>query len=615
MASVDSSKCLAYHSPYCLGNSFVVPEPRAQRRLAAILAADVVGFSRLMGRDEAGTLASLKTRRQEILTPLLKEHQGRLVKVMGDGILVEFASAVDAVQCGLAIQRAFGAANQDISPERHIVLRIGIHVGDVLVEGQDLYGDGVNIAARLEGLAKPGSIIISGEARDQIAGKLSLSMNDLGEKSLKNIERAIRVYEVGTETHSPVDIQQSANTLTAAKDRISIAILPFVNMSGDPESETFGDGLSEDIITALSYSGTLLVISRTSTFAYKGKTGDIKQIGRELDVDYIMEGSIRRAGGKFRVTAQLIETASGHHVWAEKYDATADNIFEVQDQITQGIAGSTNAHLYLSAWQSRRRQAPGSSKALTLAMAAIGRMLDTNKDAYLEGNALAEEAMAADPNLPEAHFARLLAFLNQLAEGLVPRNEEAIRQALNWADTALRMAPNSETAHWIKGWTLAEAGRMEEAIAECELGVSINPNLPMLLGDLGLFYALSGRADEAVKACELAIRVSPRDPAIIWRKYSLAVAQFTLGEYELVRQEMRRIAFSVRGFSRADLLWAASAAALDQMEDARAAISHLLSERPDVRLSNFAPALMLPYVQAAHRENLLSLLWKAGLPD
>ena len=331
------------------------------------------------------------------------------------------------------------------------------------------------------------------------------------------------------------------------------------------------------------------MISRTSAFAFKGKTGDIKRIGRELDVGYIMEGSIRRVAGQFRVTAQLIETATGHHVWAEKYDGTADNIFEIQDQITRGVASSTNAHLYLSAWRSRRRQAPGSNKAFPLAMAAIGRMLDTNREAYVEGSKLAEEAMAADPNLPEAHFARLLAFLNQLAEGLIPRTDEALRQALDWANIALRMAPNNENAHWIKGWTLAEAGRIEEAVTECEIGVSINPNLPMLLGDLGLFYAVLGRAEDAVKANELAIRVSPRDPAIIWRRYGLAMAQFTLEEYEKVRQEMRRIAFSVRGFSRAGLLWAASAAALDQMEDAKAAVKHLLSERPEVRISNFAP--------------------------
>jgi adenylate cyclase len=446
--------------------------------------------------------------------------------------------------------------------------------------------------------------------KDNIGNRLDLQFEDMGKQRLKNIAEPVQLYQV-----RPLAFKTPKVTAALSRDKSSIAVLPFVNLSGDTESEAFADGLTEDIITALSYCGNLLVIARTSVFAYKGKTGDVKRIGQELDVTYVMEGSVRRSMDRVRVTAQLIEAATGHHVWAEKYDGKLENIFDIQDEITRAVAASTNAQVYLAAWHARRRHAPGTDRAHALASAAIGRMLDTTAEAFLEGTKLADEAFEANPDLPITHFARTFAFLFRLGEGIVPHTPEAIAQGLDWADEVLRRAPNDENSHWIKGWALAEAGRMSEAVTECEIAVSINPNVPMLLGDLGLFSAALGNAEDAIQASKLAIRISPRDPAIIWRRYTIAYAQFILEQHEDVCLEMRRIAQSNKGFTRAGLLWAASAAALGKMDEASTAIRHCLAERPQLRIGNFAPQYMLAYVQPQHQTRLVGLLRKAGLPE
>src|SRR5690348_15086085 len=312
-------------------------EQRAHRRLAAILAADVVGFSRLMAADEAGTLAALKARRKEVLAPLVARHQGRIFKIAGDGVLVEFASAVNAVECAVELQQAMESANREIPEAQQIVLRVGVNLGDVMVEGSDLYGDGVNIAARLETIAKPGFIVISAMAFDYIKGKVRIGFQDLGLQALKNLAEPVHAYQVaGTD---------SAIARSAKPDKPSVAVLAFENMSGDPEQEYFGDGIADDIITDLSKISTLAVAARNTSFALKGKAMDIVQMARQLGVTHIVEGSVRKVGHRARITAQLIDGRLGHHLWAERYDRDISDIFGVQDEISHAIVGALKVRL------------------------------------------------------------------------------------------------------------------------------------------------------------------------------------------------------------------------------------------------------------------------------
>ena len=336
-------------------------EKRPQRRLAAILAADVVGYSRLMGHDETGTLSALKARRRDVLAPVVAQHGGRVVKLMGDGVLVEFASAVDAVQCAVELQKGFAGANEGVPETSRIVLRIGINLGDVIVEGSDLYGDGVNVAARLEGLAEPGGIYISATVHDHVIGKLAQPFEDLGEHTLKNIAKPVRVYRAGTGGNG----NPRALTPGATKEKPSVAVLPFVNMSGDPQQEYFSDGITEDIITELSRFRQLLVIARNSSFVFKGKPVDVGEIGRKLGVQYLVEGSIRKSADRIRITAQLINTVDGTHVWADRYDRELKNLFSVQDEVTHTVAATLIGRIEADARGQLKRKPTDNLTAMT----------------------------------------------------------------------------------------------------------------------------------------------------------------------------------------------------------------------------------------------------------
>jgi adenylate cyclase len=321
-------------------------EERAQRRLAAILAADVVGYSRLMELDERGTLAALKERRHKILSPLVSHHHGRIVKLMGDGVLVEFASALDAVECAVELQRSMAKANAKLPESRRIVLRTGVNLGDVMVEGGDLYGDGVNIAARIEGLAEPGEIWIAASVRDQVENKtVGLDFEDLGKHDLKNMARAVHIYRVHPQSADIRERPEWHQTTLTLPEKPSIVVLPFNNMSGDPEQEYFSDGITEDIITELSRFRGLFVIARNTSFQYRNKNVDVKRVGRELGVQFVLEGSIRRLGDRMRVTTQLIDTLSGSHVWADRYDRDLHDIFAVQDDVVQTVAATVSGRV------------------------------------------------------------------------------------------------------------------------------------------------------------------------------------------------------------------------------------------------------------------------------
>jgi adenylate cyclase len=327
-------------------------EERAQRRLAAILAADVVGYSRLMQIDEAGTLAALKARRTGVLKPVVSKHRGRIVKLMGDGVLIEFASAVDAVECAVQLQNAMTAANADTSADRHIVLRVGVNLGDVMVEGGDLYGDGINVAARLEGVAEPGGVLVSKSVHDQVRGKVSLAFDDLGEQKLKNMDEPVRVYRA----RSVGEAITTARPASVPSDKPSIVVLPFTNLSGDPEQQYFSDGITEDIITELSRYRSLQVIARHSSFAFRGPSIDIQEVRRRLGARYVVEGSVRRVGSQLRITAQLIDAASESHLWAERYDRDMRDVFAIQDEVTRTIAVTLEGRVNASGVEQAKRK-------------------------------------------------------------------------------------------------------------------------------------------------------------------------------------------------------------------------------------------------------------------
>jgi len=388
-----------------------------ERRLAAILAADVVGYSRLMQVDEVGTLTALKARRTEILQPLVSKHRGRIVKLMGDGVLVEFASAVNAVECAVQLQDAIDAANNDVPEDQRIVLRVGINLGDVMVEGQDLYGDGVNVAARLEALAEPGSVFVSQTVFSHVKGKTKLDFEDLGEQNLKNMAQQVKVYRVSGTVAPGL---QATVVKSVMPSKPSIAVLPFVNMSGDPEQEFFADGLTEDIITALSRISGFLVIARTSTFTYKGKPTDVKRVAKELGVRYVMEGSVRRAGDRLRVTAQLIDAETGHHIWVERYDRSIAELFEIQDDITRSVAASTQTQVALAEALAAESRPSTDFKAIDMVAKARARAYDQTPEAMAEASNLVEEAIRVDPTLPGAHIVRAAVFMHRMWFGEIP---------------------------------------------------------------------------------------------------------------------------------------------------------------------------------------------------
>jgi adenylate cyclase len=436
-----------------------------ERRLAAILAADVVGYSRLMQQDEAATLAVLTARRKEILQPLVRKHHGRVVKLMGDGVLVEFASAVNAVACAVELQEAMGAANEELPDDRRIVLRVGINLGDVMVQGTDLYGDGVNIAARLEALAEPGGVYLSQAVFSHVRGKTKHAFEDLGEKRLKNMAEPVRVYRVVGVAADKAEVSRPGQP-----SKLSIAVLPFVNMSGDPEQEYFSDGITEDIITDLSKVATLNVLSRNTVFAFKGKTVDVGQIARQLKVGHVLEGSVRKAGGRVRITAQLIDTARDSHVWAERYDRELSDIFALQDEISQAIVAALKVKLLpeeKKAIETRSTHNPEAYEQYLLGRDYQLRGSTRNFEIALR---FFRRALEIDPNYARAWAMLAISQADLYWRG---RSEES---GLLAAEKALTLDPSLAEAHAAKGRVLASQGRVDEGLAELEEALRLDPD-------------------------------------------------------------------------------------------------------------------------------------------
>ena len=584
-------------------------EERAQRRLAAIVSADVVGYSRLMEQDEAGTFAALKSRRKSILEPLVARYGGRMFKVAGDGVLIEFASPVNAVQCAIDLQQRMAAANCDLAKDRQIVLRVGINLGDVMVEGSDLYGDGVNIAARLEAIADPGSILVSSTAHDHVKNKIEAGFEDLGPQALKNMAEPVRAYRVlGTPAISIA-------TTTLISDKPSIAVLPFVNMSGDPEQEFFADGLTEDIITALSRVSGLTVIARTSSFVYKDQKVDMKRIARELGVGFVMEGSVRRAGDRVRVTAQLIGASTGHHVWAERYDRPAGDIFDVQDEIMRNVAASTETQIQLSERQAIKSRASAEPKAADLVMRAWGQIYDFTPEALAEAAELAEQAIRLEPTNRRAHIIRARVHVNRLWFGVIPHDAENLALGLQLAEAGIRLAPRDEWAHFCMAFAYEQAGRMEETVSECRRAIELNPNFSNGYSELGRGLAALGRAEESIDACRTALRLNPRDPSNWERHDTMAIAHFTAENYEASLQEARIATRARPELPEGLIILAAAASALGQIDEARRVVAQCVAQWPGIHLGNMMPIYMPSLAREADRERLFAALRQASFPD
>ena len=468
-------------------------EERVQRRLAAIVAADVVGYSRLIEQSEAGTLAALKERRSTILVPLVAHHQGRIVKVMGDGVLVEFASAVNAVTCAVELQNRMGEANNGLPEDRRVVLRVGINLGDVVVDGGDLYGDGVNVAARLQGMAGPGDICVSGSVYEQVKRKLDLGFDELGPQSIKNIAEPVAVYRVGSQSSSAHEYHGPAEKEPLAlPSKPSIAVLPFVNMSNDPEQEAFVDGLTEDLITDLSRTTGLFVIARNSAFAYKGRPVDVRRIARELGVRHLLEGSARRAAGRVRINAQLIDAIGGDHLWAERFDRGLEDIFAVQDEVTGKIVEALVGRLTSQPARSR----PANMAAYDLCVRARGLSLQTALAAR-EAIFLLERAIALDPEYAEAH--RWLALNLWLGWEFWDQPMDANRAlALAEAQRAVALDPNDAGNRWVLGIILGHERRWAESDAEFEATFKLDPNHADAWAIRADLAALGGRPKDAI---------------------------------------------------------------------------------------------------------------------
>ena len=451
-------------------------EERLQRRLAAILSADVVGYSRLMGMDEAGTLSRLNALRRELIDPTIAAHSGRIVKLMGDGALVEFASAVDAVTCAIEIQRQLREHNAGGSETNPIQFRIGINVGDIIIEGEDILGDGVNVAARIEGIAEPGGISISEDAWRQVQGKVAANFVDAGEQSLKNIARPVRVYRLDLASKAAT-ASEAPRPISAPPDKPSIAVLAFNNMSGDPEQEYFSDGISEDIITDLSKLSELHVIARNSAFTYKGKPVDVKQVGRELGVRYVLEGSVRKAGNRVRVTGQLIDAASGAHIWADRFDRDLTDIFAVQDELTQEIISALKIKLTPEKKDRLTRKSTIDVEAYNLFLRGRERMWLHTRIGNIEARNLLGRAVTINPDFAAAHACIAVTHVNDYINGWAEIPEQSLQTGLEIAERAVQMDDEDPYAHVWFAVGLLWHREHDRALSEVQRCLALAPSL------------------------------------------------------------------------------------------------------------------------------------------
>jgi adenylate cyclase len=566
-------------------------EERIERRLAAILCADVVGYSRLMGADDEGTLAALKNHRRELIDPLISQHRGRIFKTTGDGILIEFASVVEAVRCAVVLQQGMEDRSANLPESERIRFRIGINLGDVMVDEGDMFGDGVNVAARIEGLAAPGEICVSASVREQVGEKLPIGFADMGEHGVKNIARPVRVYRVekGTEPATGAADDRARSPLALIEDGPSIAVLPFANMSDDPEQEYFVDGIVEDIITGLSRIRWLHVIARNSTFTYKGRAVDVKQVGRDLRVRYVLEGSLRKAGNRVRLTAQLIEAASGRHVWAERYDRALDDIFAVQDEITLSVVGYIEPSLRQAEIERAKRKRPDNLDAYDLYLRALPYAM-----VFMPGDAdkalpQLRQSLELQPDFAAAHAAAAWCHEQRyLRGGLDPADKTA---ALGHARAAIEAGAD-------EAGTLATAGFViglvdhdyDTAMNAIDRGLALTPSSALALSLGSVILGHAGRTAEAVEYAERALRWCPLDRTVHLPYVALGIAHCAAGDWEATIPACGKAEQANPRFSLPYFLRAAALSRLGRIEEAKIPARRGLELEPGFSVASFVRA-------------------------
>jgi len=584
-------------------------EERAQRRLAAILAADVVGYSKLMGEDEEGTLAALTAHLAEYIEPCIAEHRGRLFKTMGDGLLAEFASVVNAVRCAVAFQRGMARRNAKIPEGHRVEFRIGVNLGDVIVQDDDVYGDGVNVAARLEGLCEPGTVYVSGTAYDHVVGKLPEGFDDLGERTVKNIARPVHVYRVRM-AGDRKPARGPAGTAASHRDMPSIAVLPFANTSGDADQEYFADGLTEDLITALTRWRSFPVIARNSSFSYKGKVVDIKDAARDLGARYVLEGSVRKGGARVRITAQLVDGTNGHHVWAERYDRNLDDIFEVQDEIVQRISAVVAPELDKAELERSTGKGSEDLDAWDLCLRAK-RLLRLNTAASNPGaRELFDRALEIREDYADAYSGLAQSYNQDILIGVAEDRTATATRAMEAARNAIRCDAASSWAHHELSTAYQWLNRLDDALDEARAAVELNPNDAYTLHALGNKSDLAGDPD-GIGYMERAQKLNPEDAQRHTHLTFLARAYIAAGDDSAAADRARQAIRRRPDYAAAHYVLGIALAGLGRQQEARAALAKCDELSPGFVRSR---ADWRPYADEEKNRRLLDGLRKAGPP-
>jgi adenylate cyclase len=593
-----------------------------ERRLVAIFAADVEGYSRLMGADEVNTLRDL-TQRRRTLDGIIASHRGRIANTAGDSVLAEFGSAVDAVQCAVEAQAALTEANAGLSHDRQINFRIGVHVGDVMIRGGDLFGDAVNIAARLQTLASAGGTCISGVAHDQVRKILPFAFADLGAQSVKNIEEPVRafavtvkgaaaVYPAGSssappDTHKPLPLP----------DKPSIAVLAFNNMSGDPQQDYFADGVVEDIITALSRFKALFVIARNSSFTYKGRAVDVKQVGRDLGVRYVLEGSVRKAANRVRITGQLIDTATGAHIWADRIDGGLDDIFDLQDQVTASVVGAIAPAMEKAEIERAKRKPTESLDAYDyylLGIAATHSVFEGTEDAVSEALRLFYRAIELDPNYASAYGMAAWCHVLRKNYGWMSDDAQAIAEVERLARQAARLAKNDAVALYTGGFALARLlGHLDAGAALIDRALALDPNLAAAWHLSGWVKIYLGEPEMAIEHLAHAMRLNPLDPLILGMQNGTAAAHFLAGRYDAASSWAEKALQQNSNYLPGIRMAAASHALSGRLLHAQKALTRMRQIDPELRISNLAE--LVPFRAEKDFARYVEGLRQAGLPE
>ncbi len=588
-------------------------EGRLQRKLAAILSADVVGYSRHMGVDEAGTLARLNALRRELIDPIIAAHSGRIVKLMGDGALVEFASAVNAVSCAVEVQKGLRKREAGSSEADPMRFRIGVHVGDIIIEGADILGDGVNIAARIEGVAEPGGIAISEDAWRQVQGKVPVNFIDLGMQNLKNIAKPVRVYRLDGREEAATKPSSKPLALPA---KPSIAVLPFKNMSGDSDQEYFADGIMEDIITELARLPSLFVIARNSSFAYKGRSVDLKQVGRDLGVRYILEGGVRKAGSRVRVTGQLIDASTGAHIWAERFDGELSDIFALQDEVTSNVVAALAPKIERVEFEQAKHKPTDSLNAYDYYIRGKSSFKGngTSRRSIDEALPLFDRAIELDPDFSSAYGMAAWCYLVRNNNRWLVDAEKEVERMVWLAKQAARLGHDDPLALSVSGVVHAQV--LDDLATGARLldrAIALGPSLAVAWHFSGWIRIYLGQAEVAINHMERAIRLDPLDPLLYNVQNGVAAAHFLAGHYDTAAVWAERALHELARYKPAIRLAAASYALSGQIDKAQDYMSQMLEIDPTLRASNLKG--LVPFRESAAAARYVDGLRKAGLPE